>query len=625
MPSQKRAGWLAFLMVIAPLAIGLSANAQPGAQPLAEDKILRMLELRIKPEVIATMVQKQGLSFTADAPALDRLKQANVPEVVLEAVRKAGAAKPSEPTVKPVSYQDILELLRLGVPEAEVIERLKQSPTTFTLSQEQTDVLKKLGATEKLFDAMGTVRTSVGVASELNNLAIVFDCSGSMSERTAEGRTKMEVARQAAIKLVQEIPEGVRLAFIIYGQNRAQECNATQVIRKLEPLDPQGRDALVATIGRLQPVGSTPIALALRVAGEELAKTRAPSGLVLISDGKEMCGGNPASEAATLTEKLKLDFGVQVVGFGVKPDEQQALAEIARAGKGKYYDAPSPTALRDVVQMLARRIEEVAEPVSPKLKVAATPTSTAKPGTDPGRPTAIKLGELVKGRVDPKSRTNQSHYWGFDLPAGTYKAVMDLERSDRQDSNIQATLQWLDQDGKELAELGGFNAIDFRSRGVFEFKLEEPQQGIIRVQTQQMVDYDFGLFKAADPVRTPFFRATPKVTPIELGQTFATPVLDGRSEKTCSAYCSLKLPAGDYKVTADLRRVDGENSNIQGTVEALNAEGVLQTKIGDINEIDTRTVKSFKIVTSEEQDMMVRIKVQQKLKGGLKIEPLIEE
>src|SRR5207248_2375114 len=96
--------------------------------------------------------------------------------------------------------------------------------------------------------------------------------------------------------------------------------------------------------------------------GQELARVNAPSGLVLISDGKEMCGGDPASEASALARSLKIDFGVQVVGFGVKPDERQALEEIARAGKGKYYDAPTPVALRDVVQRLAKQVVERAKP-----------------------------------------------------------------------------------------------------------------------------------------------------------------------------------------------------------------------------------------------------------------------
>src|SRR5262249_18982691 len=111
-----------------------------------------------------------------------------------------------------------------------------------------------------------------------------------------------------------------------------------------------------------RPVGSTPIALALRAAGRELAAARGPSGLVLISDGQEMCGGSPASEAAALARDLKLGFGVQVVGFGVKAEEKGSLAAIAQAGRGNYYDAPTPEKLQDVVRLLARAVERGGRP-----------------------------------------------------------------------------------------------------------------------------------------------------------------------------------------------------------------------------------------------------------------------
>jgi Mg-chelatase subunit ChlD len=363
MLAPRRIAGPVLLAAMVPLAVGL-AQSQRTSGPLDEDQVARMVALKVKGEVIASMVQKQGLAFTADDAALERLKKAGAPDAVLDAVRQAAAPKPAAPADSPVTYQDVVELLNLGVPEAGILERLKQSPTAFTLDQKQVEELKRLGATPALLEAMKSVRTEVDAASEISNLALVVDCSGSMSERTPEGRTKMEAARQAAIKLVQEVREGVRLAFVIYGHNRAQECDAVQVVRPLEPLDAKGRAELVRRIGGLQPVGSTPIALALRTAGQELAKATAPSGLVLISDGKEMCNGNPASEAAALTRRLKLGFGVQVVGFGVKPDEKQALEEIAAAGRGKYYDAPTPAALRDVVQMLGRRFREEAKPIA---------------------------------------------------------------------------------------------------------------------------------------------------------------------------------------------------------------------------------------------------------------------
>jgi hypothetical protein len=168
------------------------------------------------------------------------------------------------------------------------------------------------------------------------------------------------------------------VAFVVYGHDRARECNAVDVVRSLVPLDARGRDELVRTIERLRPEGATPIASSLRAAGRELSRASGPSGLVLISDGKESCGGNPVSEAATLARDLKLDFGVRVIGFGVKPDERQALQEIARAGKGQYYDAPTPRALRDVIQILSPIIAEAAKPAPVGQRIATRARGQAR-------------------------------------------------------------------------------------------------------------------------------------------------------------------------------------------------------------------------------------------------------
>ena len=72
---------------------------------------------------------------------------------------------------------------------------------------------------------------------------------------------------------------------------------------------------------------------------------------------------------------------------------------------------------------------------------------------------------MVKGRVDPASRTNKAHYWLVDLPEGAYKAVVDMQRSDRHDSNIQGQVHLLGPDGQGEMQLGRFNEIDFRAGG----------------------------------------------------------------------------------------------------------------------------------------------------------------
>jgi hypothetical protein len=121
---------------------------------------------------------------------------------------------------------------------------------------------------------------------------------------------------------------------------------------------------LINTVKNLPAVGATPIALALRTAGQELASAKGPCGLILISDGKETCHGKPTEEIAQLAKDLNLSFGVNVVGFDVQADEREALEEIARAGKGKYYNAANAAEFRKVVQAIHQRIDVAAKPAA---------------------------------------------------------------------------------------------------------------------------------------------------------------------------------------------------------------------------------------------------------------------
>ena len=195
--------------------------------------------------------------------------------------------------------------------------------------------------------------------------------------------------------------------------------------------------------------------------------------------------------------------------------------------------------------------------------MTGTGISTGKPSSDWNNPAPITLGAVVHGRVDPMSATAKAHFWVFDLPAGNYKAVVDMERGDRAFANIVAGLHLLGIDGTEQNLLGSFNDIEFRARHIFAFVLEAPRKGIIGVESSMaMMDYDLGLFESTAAVTVPFFRDPPPVTPIRLQDAFNSGPLDGGSAKTSSAYCSLTLAAGDYNVIVDLRRLDGMSANL---------------------------------------------------------------
>ena len=71
--------------------------------------------------------------------------------------------------------------------------------------------------------------------------------------------------------------------------------------------------------------------------------------------------------------------------------------------------------------------------------------------------------------------------------------------------------------------------------------------------------------------------------------------------------------------------MDGKNSNIQGTVEALTTDGMIRKKLDNVNEIDTSAASKVKLALSEEETLIFRVTATQKLEATLKVDRLQEE
>lgn len=363
---SKQRSTLVFLCAAGLLISGVSmARAE---KPLAEKSIIELIELQIDEDAILARIKKAGLAFTADEAALKRLSEAGASEAVLQAIRDAGDKKKPAAGDKAITFADILRLLELGIDEGAILKRVEKSPTLFVLDAEQITQLEQAGATKKLITALQKERTASAQATELiTDFAVILDCSGSMKEKTKGGQTKMAVAQRVVTDLIEKIPEGLEVAFVIYGHeafgsaNDARNCQAVKVARPLTPLDSKGKAELGQLISKLKPVGATPIALSLKTAGEELAKHDAFCDLVLITDGKETCNGDPEGEAAQLVKDLKITFGVNVVGFDVGKD-RAGLEKIAAAGNGRYFNADSAEELAEALGKLSEDLDKVATP-----------------------------------------------------------------------------------------------------------------------------------------------------------------------------------------------------------------------------------------------------------------------
>jgi von Willebrand factor type A domain-containing protein len=313
-------------------------------KPLTEEALVQRLKAGLDDDEIVTQIEKKGIAFPVDEAALERLKKAGASPAVLAAMQKAAPVKPA---ANAVTYEAVLKMLLKDTEEAEILKALEQSPTAFTLSAEQAAELKKAGASEKLLAAMQKPRGAAGkVGSDVTALAIILDCSGSMKEYTKDRESKMNAAKRVVTQLIDKLPNGLEVSFIIYGHDAALKCEAVKVVRPLAVLDDDGKKDLKTAVSFLQPTGHTPIALSLRVTGAELAKTKGLCEIVLVTDGMETCHGDPAAEATALFSKVNLK-SVEVIGVAVDPKEQAEVEKIANAGKGHFYNARNAKDLAD--------------------------------------------------------------------------------------------------------------------------------------------------------------------------------------------------------------------------------------------------------------------------------------
>ena len=178
---------------------------------------------------------------------------------------------------------------------------------------------------------------------------LVLDASGSM-KRAIGGRPMMEIAKAALVDVVARLPAGTSVALRVYGhrvrEKQPGDCEDSNLEVPFGPLD---RKRLTDSIRRVRALGTTPIAYSIRQAGEDLRESPGPAILIVVTDGREECKGDPAAEV----EKLRasgLDVTLNIVGFGLTdPGDRAAMVAVAGAGKGSYYDAADEAALRAAI------------------------------------------------------------------------------------------------------------------------------------------------------------------------------------------------------------------------------------------------------------------------------------
>lgn len=238
----------------------------------------------------------------------------------------------------------------------------------------------------------------------------ILDGSGSMRAKIQQ-QEKIDIAKEVMIGLVRELPAGVQAGLEVYGHRRKGDC---EDIELMVPVGQGDKSDLIKRIQSIEPKGHTPITKSLQMAAETMAATEEETTLVLVSDGKETCQGDPCALMKSLKNKgIKLK--THVIGFDVTDEEKQQLACIAEAGGGKYFTAKSADQLK---LALGEVRQEVVEKIEPRQK------KVLKLGIS-----AIKIPNLKERTVEVYSQ--ESGQWlgnirpdakkQLEVPPGTYK------------------------------------------------------------------------------------------------------------------------------------------------------------------------------------------------------------
>ena len=173
-------------------------------------------------------------------------------------------------------------------------------------------------------------------------IEIILDASGSMLQKLGAER-RIDIARRTLGKTVgTTIPAGTPFALRVFGRE-VDSCQ-TDLDVPVAPLNPgavQARiNALVAKNGAKTPIGAS-----LEMAADDLKGVSGEKLIVLVTDGEETCGGDPAAAIANL-RKAGVTTRVSIVGFAL--DDQTLAATFRRwsdAGGGAFFDAKDAAGL----------------------------------------------------------------------------------------------------------------------------------------------------------------------------------------------------------------------------------------------------------------------------------------
>lgn len=173
------------------------------------------------------------------------------------------------------------------------------------------------------------------------NVEIILDASGSMKAQV-NGRTKMELAKEAIDTFTSSLPKEAKVALRVYGHkgtgsdaDKELSCKANDKVYDFQSYD---KSKLNQALNGIEAKGWTPVAASLKEAQKDLSLFPSEQNtniIFLVSDGIETCNGKPVEVAQSLNDS-NVNPIVNIIGFDVDAAGQKQLQDVAESAYGSY-------------------------------------------------------------------------------------------------------------------------------------------------------------------------------------------------------------------------------------------------------------------------------------------------
>ena len=215
----------------------------------------------------------------------------------------------------------------------------------------------------------------------------------------------------------------------------------------------------------------------------------------------------------------------------------------------------------------------------------------------------ITPGQTVHFTLD-KGETKD---YRLDLSKGSFYIILDARRSDGKDSNIQAAVELLKQNGVVIdSTFLNVNVIGITSRSGKLFHLAQPMGVRLRLKHDLDIPLEFWLtVLPGSAMKFIPFGFGGDVKPAAIGVDAG---VGGTLDPYQSVYYRVTLPPGKWSISLGFKLPDDDKSNLQGHIDILDPYGFVQTpQFVVLNEIDNESRKEGFITVTKPRTIILDV------------------